>query len=161
MTVSFDATYMTNMYDMPFAPFIGINRHCQSFQLGCGFVRDEKTASYVWLFEAFLEGMKGKAPLNIITDQDGAMRNAIALVFPQATHRNCRWHILDKASGTVGPYLNADEELRIEFAECLNHTVTPDKFEAQWQAMIAKYGLQGNQNFENLYNIRKCFVAAY
>ena len=126
VTVSFDATYMTNMYDMP-----------------------------------FLEGMKGKAPLNIITDQDGAMRNAIALVFPQATHRNCRWHILDKASGTVGPYLNADEELRIEFAECLNHTVTPDKFEAQWQAMIAKYGLQGNQNFENLYNIRKCFVAVY
>jgi hypothetical protein len=27
--VSFDAIYMTNMYDMPFAPFIGINRHGQ------------------------------------------------------------------------------------------------------------------------------------
>ncbi|XP_066341861.1 protein FAR-RED IMPAIRED RESPONSE 1-like [Miscanthus floridulus] len=25
--VSFDATYMTNLYDMPFAPFIGINRY--------------------------------------------------------------------------------------------------------------------------------------
>ena len=40
--VSFDATYMTNMYDMPFAPFIGINKHGQSFMLGCGFIRDEK-----------------------------------------------------------------------------------------------------------------------
>jgi hypothetical protein len=28
--VSFDATYKTNMYDMPFAPFIGINKHGQS-----------------------------------------------------------------------------------------------------------------------------------
>jgi hypothetical protein len=28
--VSFDATYLTNMYDMPFAPFIGINKHGQS-----------------------------------------------------------------------------------------------------------------------------------
>ena len=28
--VSFDATYLTNMYNMPFAPFIGINRHGQS-----------------------------------------------------------------------------------------------------------------------------------
>ena len=25
--VSFNTTYMTNMYNMPFAPFIGINRH--------------------------------------------------------------------------------------------------------------------------------------
>ena len=44
--VSFDATYMTNMYDMPFTPFIGINRHGQSFLLGCAFLRDEKTPSY-------------------------------------------------------------------------------------------------------------------
>jgi hypothetical protein len=28
--VSFDATYMTNMYDMPFAPFIVINKHGKS-----------------------------------------------------------------------------------------------------------------------------------
>lgn len=52
--VSFDATYMTNMYDMPFAPFIGINRHGQTFQLGCAFIRDEKIPSYKWLFETFL-----------------------------------------------------------------------------------------------------------
>ena len=52
--VSFDATYMTNMYDMPFAPFIGINRHGQSFMLGCAFIRDEKIPSYVWLFESCL-----------------------------------------------------------------------------------------------------------
>jgi len=29
--VSFDATYMTNIYEMPCTPFIGINRHCHSF----------------------------------------------------------------------------------------------------------------------------------
>ena len=68
---------------------------------------------------------------------------------------------MDKFTGTIGPVLGEDAELEEDFKECMNHTVTPDKFEAQWQAMIAKYGLQGNQNFENLYNIRKCFVAAY
>ncbi|CAL5038381.1 unnamed protein product [Urochloa decumbens] len=57
--VSFDATYMTNMYDMPCAPFIGINAHGQTFQLGCAFIRDEKTPSYKWLFETFLMAMKG------------------------------------------------------------------------------------------------------
>ena len=40
--VSFDATYMTNMYDMPFTPFIGINMHGQSFMLECAFIRYKK-----------------------------------------------------------------------------------------------------------------------
>ncbi len=31
--ISFDCTYMTNMYNMPCAPFIGINRHRQSIQV--------------------------------------------------------------------------------------------------------------------------------
>jgi hypothetical protein len=53
---------------MPFAPFIGINRYGQSIQLGCGFLRNEQEADYVWLFEAFLEAMDGVQPNNIITD---------------------------------------------------------------------------------------------
>jgi hypothetical protein len=139
--VSFDATYMTNMYDMAFAPFIGINKHRQSIQLGCAFLHDEKTPSYVWLFQSFLQAMKGKAPMNIITDQDGAMRSAIAQVFPNSTHRNCRFHIMDKYSGTIGPVLDESEELEEDFKECMNQTVTPDEFDTQWAAMLHKHGL--------------------
>jgi hypothetical protein len=159
--VSFDATYMTNMYDMPFAPFIGINRHGQTFQLGCAFLRDEKIPSYIWLFETFLESMEGKAPLNIITDQDAAMRSAIALVFPNATHRNCRWHIMDKFSGTIGPCLAGNQELEEEFTECINYTVTPEEFETKWYDMISKHGLHDNEHFKHLYDLRQCFVPAY
>ncbi|CAL5006578.1 unnamed protein product [Urochloa decumbens] len=159
--VSFDATYMTNMYDMPCAPFIGINAHGQTFQLGCAFIRDEKTPSYKWLFETFLMAMKGKAPLNIITDQDGAMRNAIASVFPNANHRNCRWHIMDKFSSTIGPILDEDEELNEDFKECVNHTVTPTEFEEKWAAMLSKHHLEGNVHFQRLYAIKSSFVPAY
>ncbi|CAM0150013.1 unnamed protein product [Urochloa decumbens] len=159
--VSFDATYMTNMYDMPCAPFIGINAHGQTFQLGCAFIRDEKTPSYKWLFETFLMAMKGKAPLNIITDQDGAMRNAIASVFPNANHRNCRWHIMDKFSSTIGPILEEDEELNEDFKECVNHTVTPAEFEEKWAAMLTKHHLEGNVHFQRLYAIKSSFVPAY
>jgi hypothetical protein len=159
--VSFDATYMTNMYDMPFAPFIGINKHGQSIQLGCAFLRDEKTPSYVWLFQSFLQAMKGKAPMNIITDQDGAMRSAIAQVFPNSTHRNCRFHIMDKYSGTIGPVLDESEELEEDFKECMNHTVTPDEFDTQWAAMLHKHGLRGNVHFQNLYALRGSFAPAF
>jgi hypothetical protein len=49
--------------------------------------------------------MDGKAPLNINTDQDAAMRAAICTIFSNTTHRNYRWHIMDKISGTIGPIL--------------------------------------------------------
>ncbi|XP_022893275.1 protein FAR1-RELATED SEQUENCE 5-like [Olea europaea var. sylvestris] len=33
--VTFDTTYLTNKYEMPFAPFVGVNHHGQSTLLGC------------------------------------------------------------------------------------------------------------------------------
>ena len=159
--VSFDAIYMTNMYDMSFTPFIGINKHGQSFMLGCAFIMDEKTPSYIWLFETFLEAMKRKSPVSIITDQDAAMRAAITQVFPNTNHRNCRWHIMDKFSGIIGPVLDKDEELRDDFKECLNYTVTPDEFETKWVEMINKYHLGDDVHFQHLYAIRSSFILAY
>ncbi|XP_014511457.1 protein FAR1-RELATED SEQUENCE 5-like [Vigna radiata var. radiata] len=41
--VSFDTTYLTNKYDMPFAPFVGVNHHGQSLLLGCGLLSSEDT----------------------------------------------------------------------------------------------------------------------
>ena len=57
--VSFDTTYLTNIYKMPFAPFIGISNHGQSIQFGCAFIRNELTSSFVWLFQTFLHAMRG------------------------------------------------------------------------------------------------------
>ena len=88
------------------------------------------------MFVTFLEAMDGKAPINIITDQDAAMRAAICTVFPNTTHRNCRWHIMDKFSGTIGPILAKNEELNEEFMDCLNHTISPKDFESKWAAMV-------------------------
>uniref|UniRef100_A0A2N9H352 Protein FAR1-RELATED SEQUENCE n=1 Tax=Fagus sylvatica TaxID=28930 RepID=A0A2N9H352_FAGSY len=47
--ITFDTTYLTNKYDMPFAPFIGINHHGESIILGCGLLSSEDTDSFVWL----------------------------------------------------------------------------------------------------------------
>ncbi|KAK1667254.1 hypothetical protein QYE76_055413 [Lolium multiflorum] len=89
--ISFDTTFMTNQYSMPCAPFIGINRYGQSIQLGCGFVRNESSVNFVWLFERFLEAMDGLHPLNIITDQDAAIRTAILIVFIGIIHSLVRF----------------------------------------------------------------------
>jgi hypothetical protein len=41
--VTFDTTYRTNLYDMPFGLFVGVNNHFQSIILGGVVLRDEQT----------------------------------------------------------------------------------------------------------------------
>jgi zinc finger SWIM domain-containing protein 3 len=41
--ITFDTTYLTNKYDMPFAHFIGINHHGESIILGYGLLFGEDT----------------------------------------------------------------------------------------------------------------------
>ncbi|XP_062006001.1 protein FAR1-RELATED SEQUENCE 5-like [Rosa rugosa] len=94
--VTFDTTYRTNKYDMSFAPFTGVNHHWQSIQFGCALLQDETEATFLWLFETWLQAMGGRHPISIITDQDLAMKGAIAKIFPNTRHRLCLWHIKKK-----------------------------------------------------------------
>jgi zinc finger SWIM domain-containing protein 3 len=73
--VSFDTTFQTNKFEMPFAPLLGTNHHKQTTMF------NETIESFVWLFQTFLTAMSGKQPSTIFTDQDAAMAGAIAYVF--------------------------------------------------------------------------------
>ncbi|XP_028113956.1 protein FAR1-RELATED SEQUENCE 5-like [Camellia sinensis] len=52
--VSFDTTYLTNKYDMPFTPFVGVNHSGQSVLFGYGLLSNENTETFVWLFKEWL-----------------------------------------------------------------------------------------------------------
>ena len=39
--VTFNTTYLINKYDMPFAPFVGVNHHDHYILLGCGLISHE------------------------------------------------------------------------------------------------------------------------
>lgn len=67
---------------MHFAPFTRVNHHMQSIQFGCALLQDEIEVNFTWLFQTWLESMGGCPPISIITDQDLAMKAAIAKVFP-------------------------------------------------------------------------------
>ncbi|KAF5445110.1 hypothetical protein F2P56_034187 [Juglans regia] len=87
--VTFDTAYLMNRYGMSFAPFVGVNHHGQSIILGAGLISSEDTETFTWLFQTWLQCMDGIPPKAIITDQDRAMKNAIANVFPESRHRFC------------------------------------------------------------------------
>ncbi|KAF7152554.1 hypothetical protein RHSIM_Rhsim01G0209600 [Rhododendron simsii] len=76
--VYFDATYLSNRYDMPFAPFVGVNHHQLSVMFGCALLVNKSRESYVWLFKAWFDAMGGRSPSVIITDDDKGMAKAIA-----------------------------------------------------------------------------------
>ncbi|KAJ3670144.1 hypothetical protein LUZ60_010468 [Juncus effusus] len=117
--VSFDTTYRTNKYRMPFAPFTGINHHRQSIQFGCALMQDETEVSFKWVFETWLEAMGGRHPKAILTDQDLAMKKAIADVFPDSRHRLCLWHIMKKFGEKLSHVYNSKSPFKNEIQNCI------------------------------------------
>ena len=58
--ITFDTTYRTNMYDMPFGLFVGVNSHFQSVIFGGVLVRDETMETFERVFIKFICMMGGK-----------------------------------------------------------------------------------------------------
>ncbi|XP_038684045.1 protein FAR1-RELATED SEQUENCE 6-like [Tripterygium wilfordii] len=158
--VTFDMTYLTNKYDMPFAPFVGVNHHGQSILLGCGLISSEDTQTFVWLFTTWLACMGGVAPHGIITDQDRAMKNAIEIVFPNTRHRLCLWHIMKKVPekfGSHGEY----ESIKRMLAEAVYDSHRIEDFENNWSLLIYLHNLDGNYWLDNMYMEKEKWVPIY
>lgn len=66
--ISFDTTYSTNRYNMPFAPIIGINGHAKIIVFGWALLKDQSVETFHWLFDTFIEAMDWKKPDLILTD---------------------------------------------------------------------------------------------
>ncbi|KAK9288913.1 hypothetical protein L1049_017383 [Liquidambar formosana] len=159
--VSFDTTYITNKYKMPFAPFIGVNNHFQSTLLGCALLADETTSTFVWLMQTWTRAMGGRAPTAILTDQDKAMKAAITMVFPNARHRFCLWHILSKIPEKLGNVLKKHENFMGVFNKCIYNSWTEEDFEKRWWNMVEIFELEGNEWVESLFEDRKQWVPTY
>ncbi|XP_074283213.1 protein FAR1-RELATED SEQUENCE 5-like [Silene latifolia] len=110
--LSADATYGTNMYDMVFVPFTGVDHHKRCITFGAGLIGDESIECYTWLFKTFLEAMGGCQPRIIINDQDKSMKSVVPEVFKESTHRLCMWHIMTKLREKVCYQLFQDEDFK-------------------------------------------------
>ncbi|XP_042978660.1 protein FAR1-RELATED SEQUENCE 5-like [Carya illinoinensis] len=159
--VTFDATYLTNIYKMPFLPFSIVNHHHQTIMFGCALLVNETAESYIWLLRTWQEAMLGRAPSTIITDDDKAMAKAIGVVFPNTTHRLCLWHILQKFLEHLAHVYNKFPDFQKDFRHCIHETITTDEFEQEWSSILGKYSLLDNDWLQNLYNRWDKWVPAY
>ncbi|KAK9749664.1 hypothetical protein RND81_02G141900 [Saponaria officinalis] len=93
-----DGTYRTNKYDLICAPFVEVNNHTRICMFGIGFMLNERTESFEWLYATFLKSMSGIQPKTVMTDQCQAMTTAITKCFPQSKHRLCVWHLFKNSA---------------------------------------------------------------
>ncbi|XP_045831448.1 protein FAR1-RELATED SEQUENCE 5-like [Trifolium pratense] len=154
--IAFDATYKKNKYDRPLVVFCGYNHHKETTVFACALIVNEKTETYKWLLETFLDAMYQKHPLRVVTDGDNAMREAIKCVFPNASHRLCSWHIHQNALENVKNKIFCQE-----FSSLVYSTCSPARFESEWQRIIDEHGLSGNPWTRKVYETRKSWAAAF
>ncbi|KAF5475525.1 hypothetical protein F2P56_007323 [Juglans regia] len=159
--VTFDISYLTNRYGMPFAPFVGVNHHEQSILLGAGLISSEDTETFVWLFETWLQCMDGIAPKAIITDQNRATKHAIAIVFPKIQHRFCLWHILKKVPKKLGSYGSYKTGIKNALMKYVYDTQRVDEFEKCWDQLLTTYNLHENAWLQSLYVEREHWVPVF
>ncbi|RZC82856.1 hypothetical protein C5167_045642 [Papaver somniferum] len=159
--VSFDTTFKTNNYDMICAPVIGINNHGQPMLFGCGLLDVETTDSVVWLFTTFLEAMGGKKPISVFTDQSAFISNAVSVVFPEAQHGLCLWHILQNASKHLTKVFKAFKSFSVQFRACIYDPETIEEFEESWSKLLDEYGLRGIEWLQGLYDLRQMWAQVY
>ncbi|XP_058113501.1 protein FAR1-RELATED SEQUENCE 5-like [Magnolia sinica] len=159
--VTFDTSYRMNQHGVPFAHFIGVNHHKQPVLLGCALMIDETEASFVWLFNTWLEAMSEHHPFSLITDQDPAIEAAVAKVFPRTRHRFCKRDISSRIPEKLGNVECRLEDFIGDFSKCINLTELNDEFESVWQSLIDKYKLGENEWLSSLYKSREQWVQVY
>ncbi|XP_062029918.1 protein FAR1-RELATED SEQUENCE 5-like [Rosa rugosa] len=160
-TVTFDTTYRTNRYRVPFAPFTGWNHHGLPVLFGCALLLNESESSFVWLFQTWLAAMSGCQPVSITTDQDRIIRAAVVQVFPGTRHRFCKWNVFREAQEKLSHIYQSHPTFEAEFLRCINVTETIDEFEICWESLLKRYDLDSNEWLQSMYHARQQWVPVF
>lgn len=159
--VIFDTIYRPNQYQVPFAPFTGVNNHGQMVLFGCALLLDESESSFTWLFKTWLSAMNDRPPVSITTDQDRAIQAAVAYAFPETRHCICKWHILREGQERLAHIYLAHPSFYGELYSCINFSETIEDFESSWLSLLDRYDLRRNEWLQAVYNARKQWAPVY
>ncbi|XAR63574.1 hypothetical protein NMG60_11023553 [Bertholletia excelsa] len=159
--VVFDTMYRPNQFQVPFAPFTGVNHHGQMVLFGCALLLDESESSFTWLFRTWLSAMNDHPPVSITTDQDRAIKAAVNQVFPDTRHCICKWHILREGQERLAHVYLAHPSFYGELYSCINFSETIEDFESLWGSLLDRYDLRKNEWLQAVYNARQQWAPVY
>jgi hypothetical protein len=92
--IEIDATYKTNLYNLPLVEIVGVTSTSKTFSIAYAFVEYEQEAHYKWVLQCLKSTLgEGFAVRVVLTDRDLALMKACTDVMPDVKHLLCRFHI--------------------------------------------------------------------
>jgi hypothetical protein len=131
--ISFDTTFSTNPYGLPFVPIVGVNNHGSTLLFAVALLKDEKIDTFRWIVETFVEAMGGKQLETIITDKDKAMKREIEILIKSTTHGNCFFHVVTKMSQKESSFFAKNPGLSEQLMYIAKNAFTP--VSSKWDAI--------------------------
>ncbi|XP_074299697.1 protein FAR1-RELATED SEQUENCE 5-like [Silene latifolia] len=150
---SFDSTFLSNGYQMPLCPFVGVNHHGSTVLFAAALISYEDTESSEWVFEKWMECM-GRAPTILLTNQRKVMEGAINKVFPETKHRLCVWHILQNADKNLKNHPQFPQIDR-DLCTLVHESITEEELQDMWDDFMEKYNLQRNKWLRGAWDMRQ------
>uniref|UniRef100_A0A0A9EV60 Protein FAR1-RELATED SEQUENCE n=1 Tax=Arundo donax TaxID=35708 RepID=A0A0A9EV60_ARUDO len=159
--VTFDTTYCTNIYKMPFGLFVGVNNHFQTVIFGGVMMRNETTESFRWVFKEFIKLMGGKPPQTVLTDQCKSMTIALGFEWPDSYHLWCKWHVMKGIREALGPLFTKNVDFRDEFFTIVNEMLSEEEFETAWYSLCERYKIDDNPFMIRTFECRSKWAKAW
>lgn len=159
--VTFDTTYRSNNYRVPFSTFTGFNNHGQPVLFGCALILNESEASFIWLFQTWLHAMSRRRPVSLTTEPDRLIQAAVAQFLPETHHRFCKMAIFRETQEKLGHLYQSHPTFEIEFKNCINDSETIDEFDKSWESMLGRYHILDNEWLQWIYKARHHCVPVY
>ncbi|GKB30056.1 FAR1 DNA binding domain, zinc finger, SWIM-type, MULE transposase domain containing protein [Tanacetum coccineum] len=129
---------------------------------GCpGLLKRETAEAYGWLLRAFKKAFI-RALNIIVTDQDGAMRLAVAAEFPESKHRLCMWHIMQKIPTKVVFRIYDETDFIEKFGKIIwNMFIGPEEFEDKCNKLMEEFNLVNHKWLSKMYRLRSSWIPAF
>ncbi|GKC44717.1 protein FAR1-related sequence 5 [Tanacetum coccineum] len=137
------------------------DNHRKCVTVAAGLLKNETTKSYIWLLKVFMKAF-GKAPSIVVTDQDGAMKNAIQAEFGGFKHRLCMWHITQKLFAKICAKIYDETDFKKKLNKIVwNMYISPEEFEYKWGKLMEEFKLKNHKWLTKMFNIRSTWISAY
>lgn len=159
--ICLDTSCTRNPNSRPFVQFIGLNNHRQVVVFGAAFLYDESVNSFKWLIRTFIEGMSGKKPKYILSDQDATVVQAIHAVLPETDHGICAWQMYLIALKHVRHVVKDYDSFAIDFRSCIFGHEQVEDFVLAWDSILDRYGLHHNSWLRWMFREKEKWAVAY
>lgn len=115
-----------------------MNKYGRTIILMCAFVKRENIKSYRFALESFTY-FGYNLPLTVMTDQDLALKAALADTWNSSKHLYCIFHIYRNIRAKIGKYLGTKSNSFLKIFSKVQRSESEVEFKKNWEDLLSPY----------------------